>query len=547
MEQVRNGLSAAPAQVTPFFSAAWDRRKLFLLALGLFLVSRALFLTAFPIFNDEAIYIQYAQRIHDNWHQNRFVSMTGEKYNDWKPPLQYWIAAPFIEWGNDPLVTARLIAVVVSAAGLFGFYLFAKQLFGEAAGLISAFLYDLCPTAIFHNDQFVAETFLFSVAPLSYWALLKATSRNRPALGWTIASVLLGTALLLIKQSGYLLLGISVFLPFVRTPTDDQRSNRFSDRANWKRLGVKFCLVLAVIVFSRFAADAVFPTQFNEVRARFNSTWAMSPGEVLGAPLQIWAANFRLILNYIGAYYCWALLPLLGLFFWKTARGKGSADLVLSCMFLTAAASVAFLLRRFNEYTFNTAVIALLLPLTARAIVLAWQWRDRSVARWARYVFLACAVATIAHWTYQDTLMGVSPAKYLERSTPWAKANYLEHWSTGFGVREIVAILEKEKRPGIVIADFQWGNPRTALEIYTRKRFPNLSVVSVTPGFADESEVKKVHDIAIHLAAARFAIYSSDTSKSREGWMRNLEKQMCAQRNEIRAAPSQAPIIVCRF
>src|SRR3954465_8422821 len=103
-----------------FSWAARDRRKLLLLAVGLFLVSRGLLLTAFPIFNDEAIYIQYAQRIHDNWHENRFVSMTGEKYNDWKPPLQYWIAAPFIEWGNDPLLTARLIALAASAAGLFG-------------------------------------------------------------------------------------------------------------------------------------------------------------------------------------------------------------------------------------------------------------------------------------------------------------------------------------------------------------------------------------------------------------------------------------------
>jgi 4-amino-4-deoxy-L-arabinose transferase-like glycosyltransferase len=530
-----------------FFSTAWDRRKLFLFAVGLFLISRGLLLTAFPIFNDEAIYIQYAQRIHDNWRENRFISMAGEKYNDWKPPLQYWIAAPFIEWGNDPLLPARLIAVVASGAGLFGSYLFAKQLFGQPEALTSAFVYGLCPTVIFHNDQFVAETFLFSWAPLFYWTLLKATSRDRPVFGWAIASVFLGTALLLIKQSGYLLLAISVFLPFVRGRTEEKRSAQFFDRAGWKKIGLNLCLVLAVIFLCGLAADAVLPAQFNEVAFRFDRKWVMSASEVVGAPLEIWGANFRIIVDYVGAYYCWTLLPLLGLFFWRAVRAKSPPDLVLSCMFLTAAGSVVFLLRGFNEYLFNTAVIALLVPMSARAIVLAWQWRDGAFARWTRYGFLACVVITIAHWTYQDVLMGVSAVKYFERSTPWAKANYLEHWSSGFGVKEIVAILEKEKRPGIVITDFQWGNPRTALEIYGRKRFPNFSLVPVTPEFADEAQVKKIRDIAVQLVPVRFAIYSSDTWKSRERWIRSLERQMCEEREEIRAAPSQSPIIVCRF
>ena len=532
----------------PFVFSASNRRNLFLLAVGLFVVSRALLLNAFPIFNDEAIYIQYAQRIHDNWHQNRLVSMTGEKYNDWKPPLQYWISAPFIDLGNDPLVTARLIALTASAGGLFGFYLFARQLFGEAEGLISAFLYGLCPTVIFHNEQFVAETFLFSIAPFFYWTLLKAMARDRPALGWAITSILLGTAVLLIKQSGYLLLAISAFLPFIRTRTEEKITDQVLGRSKWKRLGVKICLVLAVIILSSLAADAVLPSEFNEVRARFDNKWVLSPTELLGFPLQIWGANFRLIFDYVGVYYCWALVPLVGLFLWMALRRKSSADLILGCMFLTAAGSVPLLLRGFNEYLFNTAVIAMLLPLCARGIVLAWQWRGGPSTAWLRYGFLAGAIVTIAHWGYQDALMGISAAKYIERSTPWAKANYLEHWSTGFGVKEIVAILEKEKRPGIVFADFQWGNPRTALEIYARKRFPNLNVVAVTPDFADENEVKKVCDIALKLAPVRFAIYSADTSFAARGsWIRNLEKHMCAQREEIRVEPSQMPIIVCRF
>jgi len=515
-------------------------------AAGLFVMSRALTLMAFPIFNDEAIYIQYAQSIHENWHQNRFVSMAGELYNDWKPPLQYWIAAPFIEWGNDPLVPARLVAFIASAAGLFGFYAFAKRLFGEGVGLLSAFLYVLCPTVLFHNNQYIAETFLFSVAPIFYWALLKAIGGSRPAFGWIPISVLLGTALLLFKQSGYLLLAISAFLPFAQMRTEERISEPLSDHAKWRRLGINFALALAVIVVSGLVADAVLPQQFNEVRERFDSKWVMSPSEILRAPFQIWAGNLKLIFDYTGAYYCWAFVPFLGLFFWRAIRARNSPDLVLGCMFLTAAGCIVLLLRGFNEYMFNTAVIALLLPLSARAMLAAWQRQRGAASGFARLAFLACAALTIAHWTYQNTLMGISPGKYVERSTPWAKANYLEQWPTGFGVKEIVAILEKEKRPGVIFADPQWGNPRTALEVYARKRFPNLRIVPIMSDFNNEANAKKVRDLAVNLVPARFAIYSADTSRGRQNWMRNIDK-ICVDRAEIRAYSSQMPIVLCRF
>jgi hypothetical protein len=272
----------------------------------------------------------------------------------------------------------------------------------------------------------------------------------------------------------------------------------------------------------------------------------MSPSEILGAPLQIWIANLRLIFDYTGAYYCWALVPFVGLFFWRAARTRNSADLVLGCMFLTAAGGVVVLLRGFNEYMFNTAVIVLLLPLGARAMVTAWKWQGSAAGGFARFAFLACAAFTISHWTYQDALMGISPGKYVQRSTPWAKVNYLDQWPTGFGVKEIVAILEKEKRPGVIFADLQWGNPRTALEIYARKRFPNLRIIPITTDFNDEANAQKVRDLAVNLVPARFAIYSADVSRGRQHWMRNIDK-ICVEREAIRAYPSQMPIVLCRF
>jgi hypothetical protein len=111
----------------------------------------------------------------------------------------------------------------------------------------------------------------------------------------------------------------------------------------------------------------------------------------------------------------------------------------------------------------------------------------------------------------------------------------------------MVSILEKEKRPGIILADAQWGNPRTALEVYGKERFPNLRIHKVTDEFLDSAETRKIRDIVSGLTLAHFAIYSADSSSLRPRWSTNLQEQMCDKRREIRGYPTQTPIVFCSF
>ena len=77
----------------------------------------------------------------------------------------------------------------------------------------------------------------------------------------------------------------------------------------------------------------------------------------------------------------------------------------------------------------------------------------RNIFRRPGFAAVAIALLALSNWIYQEIVMGVSPGRYIERSTPWAINNYLKSWSTGFGVKEIVSTLEKEQRPGIIVAD----------------------------------------------------------------------------------------------
>ncbi len=503
-------------------------------ALVLFLLTRVVMLTAFPIFNDEAIYLQYAQRIHADWAQNKFVSLDNH-YGDWKPPLQYWMAAPVIRWANDPLLAGRSVALLVSLAGFFGFYLFTKELFGPREGVLAAALYVFCPTVLFHNDEFIAETFLFSTAPFVYWCFLKAMRLGKSWWAWLLGAAALATALLLFKQSGFLLLAVAIFLPCARFQRD-----------RVKGTCLNFVLVVAVIIGAKFAADAFLPATFNATRDRFNSQWVMGANELLAFPTKVWAANLHLAGDYIGAYYSWLVPVFVGVFLWLVWRRKSPPELTLPVMCLTGAVAVIFLLHGFNEYIFNTAIIVALLPLLARMGILLWDLPRRRPIRVLRGGLLGGAGILLAFWSYQIVLMEVSPAGYIERSTPWAIKNYLHGWPAGFGVKEVVAMLEQEKRPGIIFADAQWGNPRTALEVY-KERFPNLKLIPISRAFLDRAETRALSDKARASVPARFAIFSADPAGQRRLWEINVEAEMCAQRWEVRGTPEQVPIVVCRF
>ena len=529
-------------------------RSWFLIALAAFLLTRALTLMVFPIFNDEANSLQFSQAVHDDWQKNRFISMNGE-WAHWKPPLQYWLAAPVIQWGSDPLVAGRAVASLVSLLGLVGFYLFAKEFFGPREAVITALLYTVCPTVLLYNNQFVAETFLFSAAPFFYWALLKMMRSKRWKLPWAILGIAIGTALLLFKQSGSLLLAVAVVLPLAllrkketTAPTaHNATAETHAAHWNWKGFAVDCLCVALVIGFSHAAPQLVIPSALDSAREHFNSRWVMAPRELFHFPMEAWSTNLRVVAEYVGSYYSWAVPLFFCVFSGFAFRRRNLPELALAIMCLAGGGAVTFLLRGFNEYIFNTAVIAVVLPLLARAGLLVWDMTRNGNPGRVRTGLLICAGILAGHWGYQLVLMSCSPGKYIERSTSWAVRNYLKAWPTGFGVKEVVALLEKEKRPGILFVDPQWGNPQTALQIYGRTRFPNLRIVPISMEFLNLSETRKLRDDARQMGQVRFAIFSADSSDERDQWQRNIEQLMCDTRQEIRAYPEQAPIIVCSF
>jgi hypothetical protein len=108
-------------------------------------------------------------------------------------------------------------------------------------------------------------------------------------------------------------------------------------------------------------------------------------------------------------------------------------------------------------------------------------------------------------------------------------------------------MLEQEKRPGVILTDARWGNPFVALEIYNRDRFPNLRILPALPKFSDPETAQQLSEEARQIGPARFAIFSADSSGGRGAWQAQVERELCTDRMEVKAYPTQMPIIVCRF
>jgi hypothetical protein len=99
----------------------------------------------------------------------------------------------------------------------------------------------------------------------------------------------------------------------------------------------------------------------------------------------------------------------------------------------------------------------------------------------------------------------------------------------------------------LIFADAQWGNPRTTLEIYAKKNYPNLKVIPITREFLDAAETRKLRDHSLKMVPLRLVIFSADQRGSVLMWQANVEREMCGQRTEVVEYPGQIPIVVCRF
>ncbi len=496
----------------------------------IFVGMRLATIRAFPIFNDESLYVQYSQLIHSDPEGYKFISVHNQ-FRDWKPPLQYWLGAVVVGLGRDPVLAVRLLTVLISLLGMCGMYLLARELWGVREGLFAAFLYAISPAVLIYDSQFIAEPFLAALAPWFYWSMLRAFGPSKGRWWFLGTAALLGAAILLVKQSGTLILLLALLLPWV------SRTDQTEDRARVirRRVLLALCAILVAMVLPRL----IVPLAFWLDSASFNARWVLPLAGLLQLPRDLWAGNVGMVGDYYYHVYSLFAAGLCALFLFRALRRRELAEIGITAMFLWGSLAVIVGLRGFNDYTYNAAVATLILLMLARILA-------APLSRPARRVVLALGALLVLNWGYQAGRMMLRPAEYFLGSTAWMRTSYVTNWPTGFGVREVAEFLKQQPGPGIVFADPQWGNPGTSLEVY-QEWYPDIRVAKISQQFFDPNTVRELRERSIETYRTRLVIFSAVTVNQRERWQANVFALLCDEKTEIAPAAGQMPIVLCRF
>jgi 4-amino-4-deoxy-L-arabinose transferase-like glycosyltransferase len=184
-------------------------------------------LVAAPMFCDEAIYLRYAQLVARDPIGNALVSLV-----DPKPPLHFWLLAPFFRLGVDPLWGGRLLSVLAAAAASAVLVVLVPELLRlrrrgaggpeeEWTTGVAALLFITCPFLAFYERMAMSESLLILESVVAAWLALRmardagtgegsrATLRHALAFGAVV-----GLAMMTKQNASYVLWG----LPWLALP-----------------------------------------------------------------------------------------------------------------------------------------------------------------------------------------------------------------------------------------------------------------------------------------------------------------------------------------
>lgn len=494
-----------------------------LIILSAFAVLRLSNIRNFPIFNDEAIYIQYSQLMHYDWEQFKFISVNNY-FHDWKPPLPYWILSAFI--GNaDPLLTSRLVSAAVSFIGLLSIYgLGGYFLASRRAAFLSALFWIFNPTVIFFDRLFLAETYVysFSAAALLFTYLSVAKSRL-----YIMPSILFGALTLLSKQTGQLTI-VAVFFLSALQVRGKEGGGIYADYQNIASIAI-------TAVSSYVIYRLVIPAEYFADYDKFSSLWTFSLREVSGFPFSYWKANSLLVYRFLINYY--SPLIFLAIFFFTTLciSVRDKRHLVVFLWFAFSGTAVILALKGFNEYIFNTSTVIFITMMLAASFDILIGAVENHARGGIRFLLrYAVPLVFIAPWIYQLPYYYASADAYMKKfGTPWMIENDLYGWPGGFGINEIVHLLEKE-RNRIVFIDPQWGNPGTGIQVF-KAHYPALKLRVI-----DRYRLDILNNMPPGSSIAVFKVYN-------RGWDEKLlTLNICAEKMVFRVDGKGVPLVYCR-
>lgn len=414
------------------------RHKYLLIIIFIYLLLRLINLTLLPVFNDEAIYLDWG------WRETTTPGFLFYSLYDAKQPLLMWVFAIAESFFTDPVLGGRLVSVACGLLSLTGLYILGKSLWNKQAGLITSLLYAISPLFLFYDRQALMES---AIASIGIWAcLLLLKLSNKPLMKHGILlGVILGIGFF-IKSSGLIFIFVSFLLFIYLFFTQKQKKQLLV--AGLATYATTFLIVLPLLMQ---------PIFWNTLST--NARFSLTLKDYLQFPIGIWWNN---MLVFFGTNFFF-LTPFV---FLASIAGIGDVlkkarkQELLVLLWLFATIGIQLVVTRNASVRYLISFLPLFF-LFAGVFVLQLKTKLQMLT----LVFLASIPFLMSVWQI------TSPAEYilsLSKITSLAPVEYVLGQTSGYGIAEVKHFIDTHTTTsltGVGIAE-NTGNPESAMEMY---------------------------------------------------------------------------------
>lgn len=461
------------------------KHSLFLLT-AIYLVFRIFFLTKLPIFNDEAIYLDWA------WRETHVPGHLFYSLYDAKQPLLMWLFGMSQSILTDPLLAGRIVSVAVGLLSLFGIYKLSNVLLGGKSALLCSVVYISLPIFLFYDRQALMESAMVSTGIWSCYYTIKVIRDNRYT-----SSAMLGLILgigYFIKSTALIFLVVSITLLVIQFFRGRQNHEFF--RHLGLCLGIFLSTIMLLLIQPEYwrtlGSSKRYVLTLPELFSQSASYWYLKGLQTMKV-LLFGVTPFVFIVSLVGMYGVYK-------------QGNPQQRLVLLWLVL------AFVL----QLTFSRFITArYLVPFLSLFVIFAFLplQKIRSKTNFT-LSYISLLVVPVILSLFQVIL----PYSYLAYGGVGSNEGYLEGQTSGYGIKETAAFLMNvsEGKEAFVAFAQNAGNPESAMIVYLQKK------AGITTGYLDKNSLGDLSQISC--LASPMPLYYVSREEQRGGLDSYLEK-----------------------
>jgi len=400
---------------------------------ALFFLTRLINLLRLPIFNDEAIYLDWG------WREINIKGQLFFSLADAKQPFLMWIFGFFQKIFSDPLLAGRMVSVIAGSLTLWGLYCLGKKYFSKKTALIAGLFYIVIPIFLLYDRQALMESAIACVGVWTIYFFLKLYQKNKIK-----DAIILGTILGLgffIKSSS-LIFFLTILLMSV-----------WLFKKNKTKLIFGGNILLAFLTSQIVVLPLYFQKLFWQTLST-NSRFSLTIGELIRLPVLVWWSN---LIGMVEIMF-WQITPpvffliIVGIVMFIKKEKKSEQKMLLVWLLISLGLVLLTVRNISPRYLVSFLPITLLFAADAISYFIG---------------SLLAAVAVLL--TLAQIFSPNSYFSFLAKMTQYSqKSEYITGWTAGHGIKEAINYIQEKNagRPAFTGVRIDAGNPENAVFVY---------------------------------------------------------------------------------